>query len=214
MNIILLGAPGAGKGTQASFLKNQYEIPQISTGDMLRAAVKNNTELGIKAKEFMDKGELVPDSLIIALVKLRVKHDDCINGFLLDGFPRTIPQAEALATAGLKIDIVIEINVPDEKIIERLGGRRIHPASGRIYHIKYNPPKKDGVDDETGDPLITRSDDVAETIIKRLKNYHDQTEPLIQFYKNFPGSNKPIFVFIDGTKSPQIINQELQLQLK
>ena len=181
MNIILLGAPGAGKGTQASFLKNQYEIPQISTGDMLRTAVKNNTELGMKAKEFMDKGELVPDSLIIALVKLRVKHDDCINGFLLDGFPRTIPQAEALATAGLKIDIVIEINVPDEKIIERLSGRRIHPESGRIYHIKYNPPKKDGVDDITGDPLIIRSDDVAETIIKRLKNYHDQTEPLIKF---------------------------------
>jgi adenylate kinase len=152
--------------------------------------------------------------LIIALVKQRVKHDDCINGFLLDGFPRTIPQAEALATAGVKIDIVIEINVPDEKIIERLSGRRIHPASGRIYHIKYNPPKEEGIDDETGDPLIIRSDDIAETIIKRLKNYHDQTEPLIEFYKNFSGTTKPTFIVIDGTKSPQIINQELQLQLK
>tara|TARA_B100000035_G_scaffold210907_1_gene180604 strand:- start:68797 stop:69441 length:645 start_codon:yes stop_codon:yes gene_type:complete len=214
MNIILLGAPGAGKGTQASFLKKQYEVPQISTGDMLRDAVKNNTELGLKAKEFMDKGELVPDSLIIALVKLRVKNNDCINGFLLDGFPRTIPQAEALATAGVKIDVVIEINVPDEKIIERLSGRRIHPASGRIYHITYNPPKNEGIDDETGDPLITRSDDIAETIIKRLKNYHDQTEPLIEFYKNFSGSTKPTFIVIDGTKSPEIINQELQFQLK
>jgi adenylate kinase len=214
MNIILLGAPGAGKGTQASFLKNQYQVPQISTGDMLRDAVKDNTELGIKAKEFMDKGGLVPDSLIIALVKQRVKHDDCINGFLLDGFPRTIPQAEALATAGVKIDIVIEINVPDEKIIERLSGRRIHPASGRIYHIRYNPPKEEGIDDETGDPLITRTDDTAETIVKRLKNYHDQTEPLIEFYKNFSGLSKPTYIVIDGTKSPQIISQELQLQLK
>lgn len=214
MNIILLGAPGAGKGTQASFLKDQYEIPQISTGDMLRTAVENNTELGIKAKEFMDKGELVPDSLIIALVKLRVNHDDCINGFLLDGFPRTIPQAEALATAGIKIDIVIEINVADEKIIERLSGRRIHPASGRIYHIKYSPPKIEGIDDDSGEPLIIRSDDVAETIIKRLKNYHKQTEPLIEFYKNYSGLNKPKFIIIDGSKSPQIINQELQLKLK
>ena len=214
MNIILLGAPGAGKGTQASFLKDQYKIPQISTGDMLRSAVKNNTSLGEKAKEFMEKGELVPDSLIIALVKLRVKNNDCINGFLLDGFPRTIPQAEALNVAGLKIDIVIEINVPDEKIIERLSGRRIHFESGRIYHIKYNPPKIEGIDDDTGDPLITRNDDVTETIIERLKNYHHQTEPLIKFYEHFSGSSKPNLIYIDGTKSPETINQELKLKLK
>ena len=214
MNIILLGAPGAGKGTQASFLKDQYKIPQISTGDMLRSAVKNNTSLGGKAKEFMEKGELVPDSLIIALVKLRVKNNDCINGFLLDGFPRTIPQAEALNVAGIKIDIVIEINVPDEKIIERLSGRRIHLESGRIYHIKYNPPKIEGIDDDTGDPLITRNDDVTETIIERLKNYHHQTEPLIKFYEHFSGSSKPNLIYIDGTKSPETINQELKLKLK
>jgi adenylate kinase len=214
MNIILLGAPGAGKGTQASFLKDQYKIPQISTGDMLRSAVKNNTSLGEKAKEFMEKGELVPDSLIIALVKLRVKNNDCINGFLLDGFPRTIPQAEALNVAGIKIDIVIEINVPDEKIIERLSGRRIHLESGRIYHIKYNPPKIEGIDDDTGDPLITRNDDVTETIIERLKNYHNQTEPLIEFYELFSGSSKPNLIYIDGTKSPETINQELKLKLK
>lgn len=214
MNIILLGAPGAGKGTQASFLKDQYKIPQISTGDMLRSAVKNNTSLGGKAKEFMEKGELVPDSLIIALVKLRVKNNDCINGFLLDGFPRTIPQAEALNVAGIKIDIVIEINVPDEKIIERLSGRRIHLESGRIYHIKYNPPKIEGIDDDTGDPLITRNDDVTETIIERLKNYHHQTEPLIEFYELFSGSSKPNLIYIDGTKSPETINQELKLKLK
>ena len=214
MNIILLGAPGAGKGTQASFLKDQYKIPQISTGDMLRSAVKNNTSLGEKAKEFMEKGELVPDSLIIALVKLRVKNNDCINGFLLDGFPRTIPQAEALNVAGIKIDIVIEINVPDEKIIERLSGRRIHLESGRIYHIKYNPPKIEGIDDDTGDPLITRNDDVTETIIERLKNYHHQTEPLIEFYEHCSGSSKPNLIYIDGTKSPETINQELKLKLK
>ena len=214
MNIILLGAPGAGKGTQASFLKDQYKIPQISTGDMLRSAVKNNTSLGGKAKEFMEKGELVPDSLIIALVKLRVKNNDCINGFLLDGFPRTIPQAEALNVAGIKIDIVIEINVSDEKIIERLSGRRIHLESGRIYHIKYNPPKIEGIDDDTGDPLITRNDDVTETIIERLKNYHHQTEPLIKFYEHCSGSSKPNLIYIDGTKSPETINHELKLKLK
>lgn len=209
MNIVLLGAPGAGKGTQAIFLKNKYAIPQISTGDMLRTAVNNNTVLGSKAKKFMDNGELVPDSLIIDLVKLRVKDNDCLRGFLLDGFPRTIPQAQALALAELPIDFVIEIDVPDEKIIERLSGRRIHPASGKIYHIKHDPPKTEGIDDDTGEPLIIRDDDIAETIIKRLKNYHIQTEPLVEFYKNFSGERPPIFISVDGTKAPQTINHEL-----
>ena len=209
MNIVLLGAPGAGKGTQAIFLKNKYAIPQISTGDMLRTAVNNNTVLGSKAKKFMDNGELVPDSLIIDLVKLRVKDNDCLRGFLLDGFPRTIPQAQALALAELPIDFVIEIDVPDEKILERLSGRRIHPASGKIYHIKHDPPKTEGIDDDTGEPLIIRDDDIAETIIKRLKNYHIQTEPLVEFYKNCSGERPPIFISVDGTKAPQTINHEL-----
>ena len=209
MNIVLLGAPGAGKGTQAIFLKNKYAIPQISTGDMLRTAVNNNTVLGSKAKKFMDNGELVPDSLIIDLVKLRVKDNDCLRGFLLDGFPRTIPQAQALALAELPIDFVIEIDVPDEKILERLSGRRIHPASGKIYHIKHDPPKTEGIDDDTGEPLIIRDDDIAETIIKRLKNYHIQTEPLVEFYKNLSGERPPIFISVDGTKAPQTINHEL-----
>jgi len=162
MNIILLGAPGAGKGTQANFLKSKFNIPQISTGDMLRSAVQANNDLGIKAKQFMDSGELVPDSLIIDLVKLRVTQADCMHGFLLDGFPRTIPQAEAMSDSGINVDFVIEIDVPDNVIIERLSGRRIHPASGRVYHIKYDPPKRDGVDNETGDPLVIRDDDVEE----------------------------------------------------
>jgi adenylate kinase len=210
MKIILLGAPGAGKGTQSNFLKAKFKIPQISTGDMLREAVSDNSDLGQKAKEFMDSGQLVPDQLIIDLVKERILKDDCKNGFLFDGFPRTIPQAEALIAAGINIDLVIEINVSDKVIIERLGGRRVHPASGRIYHVKYSPPKTEGMDDVTGEPLIIRDDDCRETIIKRLDTYHQQTEPLINFYKNSSLQNKPHFIQVDGEKKPEEINHALE----
>ena len=182
MRIILLGAPGAGKGTQAQFITERFGIPQISTGDMLRAARKEGTELGRKADGYMSQGELVPDDLIIALVKERIAADDCANGFLLDGFPRTIPQAEALEDAGVSIDHVLEINVPDEEIVQRLSGRRVHEASGRVYHLKYNPPAKDELDDVTGDPLVQRADDREHTVRKRLEVYHAQTSPLVEFY--------------------------------
>ena len=210
MKIILLGAPGAGKGTQSNFLKAKFKIPQISTGDMLREAVSDNSDLGQKAKKFMDSGQLVPDQLIIDLVKERILKNDCKNGFLFDGFPRTIPQAEALIAAGINIELVIEIHVSDKVIIERLGGRRVHPASGRIYHVKYSPPKTDGVDDITGEPLIIRDDDCRETIVKRLDTYHQQTEPLINFYKNSSLQNKPHFIEVDGEKKPAEINHALE----
>ena len=216
MKIILLGAPGAGKGTQATFLKTKFNIPQISTGDMLRSAVTNKTELGVSAKDYMDRGLLVPDDLIINLVKLRINEDDCKNGFLLDGFPRSIPQAQAMKDIGINIDYVIEIQVPDEDIIERLSGRRIHLESGRIYHIKYNPPKKEGKDDITGEPLIIREDDIKETILKRLETYHQQTEPLVFFYSSWSNEkieNSPIFISVEGTKSPNKINNELNEKL-
>lgn len=183
MRIILLGAPGAGKGTQAKFLMETFSIPQISTGDMLRAAVKAGTPLGLEVKEVMDSGSLVSDELIIGLVKERIAQPDCSNGFMLDGFPRTIPQAEALLAAGVEIDHVIEIHVEDEEIVARLSGRRVHEASGRIYHVQHNPPKVDGIDDETGESLIQREDDKEETVRKRLAVYHDQTEPLVSFYQ-------------------------------
>ena len=216
MQIILLGAPGAGKGTQASFLKSKFQIPQISTGDMLRSAVTNKTELGILAKDFMDQGLLVPDDLIINLVKLRIEDVDCKNGFLLDGFPRTIPQAQAMKDADIYVDYVIEIQVPDADIIERLSGRRIHLQSGRIYHIKHNPPKVQGKDDITGESLITRDDDIEKTILERLATYHKQTEPLVSFYSNWSKentSNKPIFINIDGTKLPDQVNNNLNEKL-
>ena len=216
MQIILLGAPGAGKGTQANFLKTKFNISQISTGDMLRSAVSDKTELGISAKSYMDRGLLVPDELIINLVKLRIKDDDCKNGFLLDGFPRTIPQAQAMKDAHIFVDYVIEIQVPDNEIIERLGGRRIHPESGRIYHIKYSPPKEEGKDDITGESLIVRDDDIEETILQRLATYHDQTEPLVSFYSDWSKENiknKPIFIKIDGTKLPDHINNTLNEKL-
>jgi len=216
MQIILLGAPGAGKGTQANFLKTKFNISQISTGDMLRSAVSDKTELGISAKSYMDRGLLVPDELIINLVKLRIKNDDCKNGFLLDGFPRTIPQAQAMKDANIFVDYVIEIQVPDNEIIERLGGRRIHPESGRIYHIKYSPPKDEGKDDITGESLIVRDDDIEETILQRLATYHDQTEPLVSFYSDWSKENiknKPIFIKIDGTKLPDHINNTLNEKL-
>ena len=184
MRLILLGPPGAGKGTQAAYLMEKYNIPQISTGDMLRAAVKDGTDLGLEAKKFMDAGGLVPDTVIIGLVKERINQDDCSNGFLFDGFPRTIPQANALNDAGVDIDYVIEIDVNDEEIIKRLSGRRVHPESGRTYHVLFNTPKVEGIDDISGEPLVQRDDDKEETIKKRLEVYHEQTELLIGYYSD------------------------------
>jgi adenylate kinase len=188
MRLILLGAPGAGKGTQATFIKEKYNIPQISTGDMLRAAIKAGTELGIAAKKVMDAGQLVSDDIIIGLVKERLKDADCANGYLFDGFPRTIPQADAMKDAGVKIDYVLEIDVPDEQIIERMSGRRCHPGSGRTYHVKFNPPKEEGKDDVTGEPLVQRDDDKPETVKKRLDVYHTQTEVLVGYYNDWAQS--------------------------
>ena len=185
MRLILLGAPGAGKGTQAAFICQKYGIPQISTGDMLRAAVKAGTPLGLSCKQVMDAGRLVSDDLIIALVEERIAQPDCANGFLFDGFPRTIPQADAMKAAGVKLDLVLEIDVPDSAIIDRMSGRRVHPASGRTYHVHNNPPKVEGVDDVTGEPLIQREDDREEIVRKRLVTYHDQTEPLVAYYSTW-----------------------------
>jgi adenylate kinase len=185
MRLILLGAPGAGKGTQATFICLKYSIPQISTGDMLRAAVKAGTPLGVQAKKVMDAGGLVSDDLIINLVEERITQADCAKGFLFDGFPRTIPQADAMKAAGVKIDYVLEIDVPFEAIIERMSGRRSHAASGRTYHVKYNPPKTSGMDDVTGEPLIQREDDKEETVRKRLEVYSTQTRPLVDYYANW-----------------------------
>lgn len=190
MRIILLGAPGAGKGTQAQFIMEKYGIPQISTGDMLRAAVKAGTPLGLQAKDIMSSGGLVSDDLIIALVKDRIAQDDCVKGFLFDGFPRTIPQAEALQEAGVEIDHVLEINVQDEEIVSRMSGRRVHPESGRTYHIVFNQPKVEGKDDVTGDDLIQREDDLEETVRKRLAVYHDQTKPLVGFYQDLAAAGE------------------------
>ncbi len=191
MRLILLGAPGAGKGTQAGFIKDKYNIPQISTGDMLRAAVKAGTPLGIAAKKIMDEGGLVSDDIIIGLVKDRLKDADCAHGYLFDGFPRTIPQADAMKDAGVAIDYVLEIDVPDEAIVERMSGRRVHPASGRTYHVKFNPPKAEGRDDITGEELIQRDDDKEETVKKRLSVYHNQTEVLVGYYNQWAVSGKP-----------------------
>ena len=191
MRLILLGAPGAGKGTQATFIKEKYNIPQISTGDMLRAAVKAGTPLGLAAKKVMDAGGLVSDDIIIGLVKDRLKQPDCANGYLFDGFPRTIPQADAMKDAGVAIDYVLEIDVPDEAIIERMSGRRVHPASGRTYHVKFNPPKIEGKDDATGEELIQRDDDQEQTVKKRLTVYHEQTEVLVDYYTKWAESGKP-----------------------
>jgi adenylate kinase len=191
MRLILLGAPGAGKGTQANFIKEKFNIPQISTGDMLRAAVKAGTPLGIEAKKVMDAGGLVSDDIIIGLVKDRLKQPDCANGYLFDGFPRTIPQADAMKEAGVAIDYVLEIDVPDEAIIERMSGRRVHQPSGRTYHVKFNPPKAEGRDDVTGEELIQRDDDKEETVKKRLAVYHDQTEVLVGYYNKWAASGQP-----------------------
>jgi len=191
MRLILLGAPGAGKGTQANFIKERFNIPQISTGDMLRNAVKAGTPLGLAAKQIMDAGGLVSDDIIVNLVKERLKQDDCVDGYLFDGFPRTIAQADALKEAGIAIDYVLEIDVPDEAIIERMSGRRVHPASGRTYHIKFNPPKVTGKDDVSGEELIQRDDDKEETVKKRLFVYHNQTEVLLDYYNQWAHSGQP-----------------------
>lgn len=212
MRVILLGAPGAGKGTQAQLIMEKFGIPQISTGDMLRAAVKAGTPLGLQAKDIMAAGGLVSDDLIIALVKERITASDCANGFLFDGFPRTIPQAEALLDAGIQIDHVIEIDVADEEIVARLSGRRVHEASGRIYHVIHSAPKREGLDDVTGEPLVQRPDDAEETVRKRLAIYHQQTKPLVDFYKNLEASDKvqvPRYTRIDGVGSVDSIRQQL-----
>ena len=191
MRLILLGAPGAGKGTQATFICQKYGIPQISTGDMLRAAVKAGTPLGLAAKQVMDAGGLVSDDLIIALVKERLAQPDCAPGFLFDGFPRTIPQADAMKAAGVKLDLVLEIDVPDAAIVERMDGRRVHTASGRTYHVRNNPPKVEGLDDVTGEPLVQRPDDSADIVRKRLATYHEQTEPLVAYYAQWAATGDP-----------------------
>lgn len=217
MRLILLGAPGAGKGTQATFIKEKFNIPQISTGDMLRAAVKAGTQLGLEAKKFMDAGGLVPDEVIIGLVKERIKDADCANGFLFDGFPRTIPQAEAMKNAGVAIDYVVEIDVPDAAIVERMSGRRSHPASGRTYHVKFNPPKVEGKDDVTGEALVQRDDDKEEVVLKRLQVYHDQTEQLIGYYSDWAKSGvsgAPQYVKVNGLGELNTIKEEIFAALK
>ena len=191
MRLIVLGAPGAGKGTQAQFIREKYGIPQISTGDMLRAAIKAGTPLGIEAKKVMDAGGLVSDEIIIGLVKDRLLQDDCRAGYLFDGFPRTLPQAEAMKAAGAMIDFVLEIDVADSEIVERMSGRRVHPASGRTYHVKFNPPKVEGKDDVTGDDLVQRDDDKEETVKRRLEIYHSQTKPLIEYYQKWSATGDP-----------------------
>ena len=217
MRLMLLGGPGAGKGTQALRLTKHFGIPQISTGDMLRAAIAAGTELGLNAKKIMDSGQLVSDDIIIGLVKERLQQSDCCDGFLLDGFPRTIPQAEALRHAGIDIDYVIEIAVDDDEIVKRISGRRIHQASGRVYHIHTHPPKVEGIDDETGEPLILRDDDREEIIRKRLDIYHDQTVPLIDYYKEFSKhkhENAPVFQRIIGQGSEDTIYQKILAVIK
>lgn len=211
MRIILLGAPGAGKGTQAKFIMESFKIPQISTGDMLRAAVKAGSPLGLQVKDVMDSGGLVSDELIISLVKERITQPDCANGFLFDGFPRTIPQAQALANADVQIDHVLEFFVDDEEIVARLSGRRVHADSGRIYHIQHNPPKVADVDDITGEPLILRTDDQEETVRKRLAVYHEQTEPLVEYYKqlNAASSNGPKCSRVNGVGPLESIRQQV-----
>jgi len=200
MRIILLGAPGAGKGTQAQFLTKKYNIPQISTGDMLRAAIKAGTQMGKMAKSAMDAGQLVTDEIIIGLVKDRIAEDDCKNGYLLDGFPRTLPQADAVTNAGIEIDAVIEIDVADEVIVKRMSGRRAHLASGRTYHLEYNPPKVAGKDDETGEDLVQRDDDKEDVVLDRLKVYHELTQPLIGYYKAKAKKVSTLtYITVDGT---------------
>lgn len=217
MRIILLGAPGAGKGTQAKFIMDAHDIPQISTGDMLRSAVAAGTSLGLKVKDIMTSGGLVSDDIIIDLVKDRISQADCQKGFLFDGFPRTIPQAQALVDAQIDVDFVVEIDVDDEEIVERLSGRRVHPASGRVYHIKYNPPQREGIDDETGEALIQREDDTEETVRKRLNVYHEQTKPLVSFYRELEAkasNGSPKYKHIQGVGTMDEIKNQVLAALK
>ncbi|MFP4280300.1 MAG: adenylate kinase [Halochromatium sp.] len=212
MRVILLGGPGAGKGTQAGFIKTHFNIPQISTGDMLRSHVKAGTELGQAAKKIMDEGGLVSDEIIMGMVKERISEPDCENGFLFDGFPRTLAQADALKEEGVPIDAVVEIDVPDEEIVKRMAGRRVHPASGRTYHVEYNPPREAGKDDETGEALILRDDDKEETVRERLKVYHAQTEPLIAYYSAWAekgGEGAPSYVRVDGVGEMDAIRDKI-----
>lgn len=217
MRLILLGPPGAGKGTQANYITQEFNIPQISTGDMLRAAIKEQTPLGLAAKEVIDRGDLVSDDIIIGLVQERLKDDDCKNGYLFDGFPRTIPQADALKESGVALDYVIEIDVPAEDIIERMSGRRVHPESGRTYHTKFNPPKTEGVDDVTGEPLVQRDDDKEETVRNRLEVYQHQTRPLVDYYSKWAAeadANAPKYVRIEGVGKVEDITKQIMDALK
>ena len=209
MKVLLLGAPGAGKGTQAQFITREFGIPQISTGDMLRAAIKAGTPLGLEAKKIMDAGGLVRDDIIIGMVKERIAQPDCAHGFLFDGFPRTLAQAEAMVAAGVDLDAVVEIDVPDAAIVERMSGRRVHLPSGRTYHVKYNPPKVAGKDDETGEDLVQRDDDKEETVTKRLAVYHEQTEVLVDFYSKLTGEHAPRYIKVDGTQPVETVKENV-----
>lgn len=212
MRIILLGPPGAGKGTQAGFICEHFGIPQISTGDMLRAAVKEGSELGQKAEKIMQAGGLVPDDIILGAVQERIVKPDCANGFLFDGFPRTIPQAEAVKDQGIALDYVVELQVDDEEIVQRMSGRRVHPGSGRVYHVEHNPPRESGKDDETGEPLVQREDDYEETVRKRLSVYHEQTRPLVKYYQELAGSDAavaPRYVAIEGTGNVEAVRDRI-----
>ncbi len=211
MRVILLGGPGAGKGTQAGFITKKYNIPQISTGDMLRAAVKEGSELGKQAKTIMDAGQLVPDEIVMALVTERLQQPDCTDGYLLDGFPRTLAQAEGLEQAGVDVDYVVNIAVPDEEIIRRMSGRRVHLASGRTYHVEFNPPRREGVDDDTGEPLIQREDDREETVRQRLQVYHEQTKPLVDHYaqRAGEGGSNTQYVAVDGIGTVEEIRDRI-----
>ena len=209
MKVLLLGAPGAGKGTQAQFITREFGIPQISTGDMLRAAIKAGTPLGLDAKQIMDAGGLVRDDIIIGMVKERIAQPDCAHGFLFDGFPRTLAQAEAMVAAGVDLDAVVEIDVPDAAIVERMSGRRVHLPSGRTYHVKYNPPKVAGKDDETGEDLVQRDDDKEETVKKRLAVYHEQTEVLVDFYSKLTGEHAPRYIKVDGTQPVETVKENV-----
>jgi adenylate kinase len=217
MRVILLGGPGAGKGTQAGFIKEHFKIPQISTGDMLRGHVKAGTELGKAAKKIMDEGGLVSDDIIMGMVKERILDPDCENGYLFDGFPRTLAQADALKEAGVFVDAVVEIDVPDEEIIKRMSGRRVHPTSGRSYHVLFNPPREAGKDDETGEPLIQRDDDQEDTVKARLKVYHDQTEPLIDYYSTWAaqgGEDAPRYIKVNGIGDVKEIRDRIISELQ
>ena len=217
MRLILLGPPGAGKGTQANFITQEFNIPQIATGDMLRAAIKEQTPLGLAAKEVMDRGDLVSDDIIIGLVKERLQADDCKNGYLFDGFPRTIPQADALKESGVALDYVVEIDVPAEDIIERISGRRVHPASGRSYHVTFNPPQQEGMDDVTGEPLVQRDDDKEETVRNRLEVYQNQTRPLVDYYSKWAAENDPKapkYIRIKGVGKVEDITKQIMDAIK